>query len=108
MKRRPQPSDLDETGAELVRQTALISWSELARQHAAGNILGVAVHFDLIDIGRAMQADRSDLLATWLADGSVYRIDDLQAIEWQRENTQFWALVIAPFVVIQAYVKTPG
>ena len=108
MKRRPQPSDLDEMGAELVRQTAVISWSELARQQAGGNILAVAVHFDLIDIGRAMQADRSDLLATWLADGSVYRIDDLQAIEWQRENTQFWALVIAPFVVIQAYVKTPG
>ena len=55
-----------------------------------------------------MRADRSDLLATWLADGSVYRIDDPQAIEWQRESTQFWALVIAPFVVIQALVKTPG
>lgn len=108
MKRRPQPPELDEIGAELVRQTALIRWSELAHQHAAGNILGVAVHLDLIDIGRAMQADRSDLLATWLADGSVYRIDDLRAIEWQRENTQFWALVIAPFVVIQMLIKTPG
>lgn len=108
MTRRPQPSELDEIGAELVRQTALISWSELARQHAAGNLLGVAGHLDLIDIGRAMRSDRSDLLRTWLADGSVYRIDDSQAIEWQRENTQFWALVIAPFVVIQAHVKTPA
>lgn len=107
MSRRPAPSELDQIGTELVRQTALIAWQELAHHHAAGNLLGVVERLDLIDIGRALRADRNDLLAVWLADGSVYPIDDQRAIAWQRDNSRFWALVIAPFVLIQKATHKP-
>ena len=107
MSRRPAPSEGGRGGTEVGRRTARIAWEERAQARAAGGLLGVVERLDLIDIGRALRADRSDLLAVWLADGSVYPIDDQRAIAWQRDNSRFWALVIAPFVLIQKATHKP-
>ncbi|MDG1311061.1 MAG: DUF2288 domain-containing protein [Porticoccaceae bacterium] len=87
--------------ARLNSETAKISWIELQKHYASGNVLGVAPSADLIKVAIALNQDNAPQIQTWLGDKSVFEIADQQAMDWYENQTILWALVIPPFVLVQ-------
>ena len=87
--------------ARLNSETAKISWQELQKHYASGNVLGVASGADLIKVAIALNEDNATQIQSWLIDKSVFEVADQQAMEWFENQTILWALVIPPFVLVQ-------
>ncbi|MDG1163826.1 MAG: DUF2288 domain-containing protein [Porticoccaceae bacterium] len=87
--------------ARLNSETAKISWIELQKHYASGNVLGVAPSADLIKAAIALNQDNAPQIQIWLRDKSVFEISDQQAMDWYENQTILWALVIPPFVLVQ-------
>lgn len=90
-----------ELRAKLNSETAKISWPELERHFARGVVVAVAPGMDLIDVAHAMACDDSTALAAWMQSGQVVRVEAEQALDWHARQAVFWAVVVAPWVVIQ-------
>ncbi len=88
--------------ARLNSETAKISWHDLQTHYAAGNVLAVAEQGDLIQVAVALHNDNTARVKQWLAEHVVFHVSDQQALDWHEQNTLVWALVIPPFVLVQA------
>ena len=88
--------------ARLNSETAKISWHDLQSHYAAGNVLAVAEQGDLIQVAVALHNDNTARVKQWLAEHVVFHVSDQQALDWHEQNTLVWALVIPPFVLVQA------
>ncbi|GAB4298273.1 MAG: DUF2288 family protein [Thiohalomonadaceae bacterium] len=86
---------------KLNSETARIAWPELERHFARGVVVVVAPGMDLIEVAHAMARDDSAALAAWMQDGRVVRAEAEQARDWHARQAEFWAVVVAPWVVIQ-------
>ena len=100
-KKMTQPSDKQALIARLNSETAKISWLELQKHYASGNVLGVAPGADLIKVAIALNEDNAPQIQAWLSDKSVFEVADQQAMKWYENQTILWALVIPPFVLVQ-------
>ncbi|WP_127478682.1 DUF2288 domain-containing protein [Sulfurivermis fontis] len=87
--------------AKLNSETARIAWPELERHFARGVVVWVAPGLDLIEVAHAMARDDSAALTAWLQAGQVARAETEQARDWHARQAEFWAVVVAPWVVIQ-------
>lgn len=96
---------MTETSAELrVRlnaETGRIGWDELAPHFARGVVVRVASGLDLIEVAVAFAENRHDTVQQWLADEQVRRADDSDAEHWTAAAQSFWAVVVAPWVLVQ-------
>lgn len=92
---------MNELRAKLNRETAKISWLELQRHYAAGNVLAVAEGADLIAVAEAFHSDSAAQVKQWLSDGTVAPVDDAAATRWVDQAAEHWAVVVAPFVLVQ-------
>ena len=84
------------------RETARIHWSELAVHFAAGHLITITSELDLITAAKAMAEDNSQQIEHWMQQGHLLKTTDAQAIEWQAKNAELWAVVIKPWVLVQA------
>ena len=82
-------------------QTARIGWTELARYFARGLVVCLAPGEDLVAVAELLIDDNSKRLEKLYEDGLLHRALDEDAIRWQEENTEFWAVVVAPWVLVQ-------
>lgn len=82
-------------------ETAKISWREVERFFAAGKAIHVSTSLDLIQVAKVLQADDTQALSAWMASGQVAPVSDEQALAFADNNSLVWALVIAPWVLIQ-------
>jgi len=87
--------------AKLNSETARIAWAELERHFARGVVVWVAPGLDLIEVAYAMARDDSAALAAWMQTGQVVRAEAAQAHDWHARQAEFWAVVVAPWVLIQ-------
>jgi hypothetical protein len=92
---------LDALRQQLNTETARIGWGELQRHFARGVLVKVAPDLDLVEVAARMAADDRDSVAAWLAAGSVAQATTDDAIAWQAREASFWAVVTAPWVVVQ-------
>jgi hypothetical protein len=100
------PKDANQETLEALRQqlnteTARIGWSELQRHFARGVLIKVTADLDLVDVAARIAADDRDNVAVWLAEGRVAQATTDDAIAWQAGEASFWAVVTAPWVVVQ-------
>ena len=93
-------SDLT-TGDLLNAQTGRIGWSELARHFARGIVVRVAEGEDLVAVAEALVRDRADEVARLHEAGKLHRATDDDAVHWQKSDAVFWAVVVAPWVLVQ-------
>ncbi|MGD8175975.1 DUF2288 domain-containing protein [Marinimicrobium sp. ARAG 43.8] len=82
-------------------ETARIPWHELQRFFAAGRAIAVAPELDLIKVGAELARDNSGQLQQWMEQGHVDAVSDEQAQAWFAANSEVWALVIRPYVLVQ-------
>ena len=82
-------------------ETAKISWHELQRFYAAGNVVLVDGSLDLMTVAEALVADDTAQFSAWMADNKVSGPTPEQAQAWYDADAVLWAMVIAPWVLVQ-------
>ena len=99
-------NDTDVLRANINNETAQINWSELQRFFAGGWLIYVSSDTNLLDVAVAFSLDNKKEVSRWLTSGDVAKVTDEQAKQWHEENTEFWANVVKPWVLIQPVAQT--
>jgi hypothetical protein len=86
---------------QLNMETGRIAWQELQRHYARGVLIKVASDLDLVDVAIKFVKDDKSTIETWLSNGSIARANDDDAKTWTQATAVFWAIVVAPWVLIQ-------
>lgn len=87
--------------AKITAETARINWLDLQKFYAAGSVITVDSTVDLIDVAFAFSRDNQAQVAEWLASNLVERTTEEQAKHWYSTQTELWAVVISPWVLVQ-------
>lgn len=95
-----------ETFQKLLRETGKIEWKLLAPQLESGDLVMVENPLDLVMVAYCFAEDDKQQVAAWLEAGQVARITAEQAGHWNEENPLFWAVVVAPWVLVQPVKKS--
>ena len=95
-----------ETSADVVRakinsETARIPWKELQRFFASGKTLYVDSDLDLVEVGFAFHQDQAEMVMQWLDQEKIRAVSTELAKQWLENNTEVWAVVVKPWVLIQ-------
>ncbi len=98
----------DELRAQLNAETGKLSWKELERHYARGVVIRVAGDLDLVEVAAAFVRDDRAVVERWLTEGRVARAGNEQAEEWHRVQPVFWAVVAAPWVLVQEIEQDQG
>lgn len=93
--------------AKITAETAQINWLELQKFYAAGDVLQVSAALDLIEVAYAFAKDDKSLVATWLTQGQLGRVEPDQAQVWYQQQSILWAVVISPWVLVQDRSSLP-
>jgi hypothetical protein len=83
-------------------ETAQIKWRELQRFFASGNAIAVDLSLDLTYVAAQIAADNAAQLKSWMDAGLVDTVKDTQALQWYESDALVWAVVIKPWVLVQA------
>jgi hypothetical protein len=90
-----------ELKARLNAETARIGWCELQRHFARGVLVRVSPDLDLVEVACAVVRDDNASMGSWAAEGRVGRAQDAEARRWQQRDALLWAVVVAPWVLVQ-------
>ena len=90
----------DELIAYLNEQTGKITWEELQPYFAKGAIQLLDQGYDLIDVAAALIRDDKPFVLPLIEANHLGKITDDVAKTYSMDQG-FWALVVAPWVVIQ-------
>ncbi len=86
---------------EINQQTGMIEWQELIKHFARGVVIKVDAELDLVTVAHSISIDNKVRMQSWLDAGSVQRASDDDARKWNKDNPQFWCVVVAPWVLVQ-------
>lgn len=87
--------------AKLNLETAQLAWPELERHFARGDVIKVATGMDLIDAALNIAENNAATVQEWLAEGRIARAQLSDAEDWHARKPMFWAVVVAPWVLVQ-------
>lgn len=93
----------DTTSAEdkLEKYTGTVGWGYLRPHFLSGVLYFVDPSLQLAEVGRAFTHNRKDLVELWLNSGDLLKIGDLHALQWEKGEVEFEALVVSPFVLFR-------
>lgn len=91
----------DDTLDNIHQQTSKISWRELARFFAGGKVLLVDKNLSLVEVAAAVSSDNTQVVSQWVNANQLAAVSDEQAIDWQQKDEFLWAVVTAPWVLVQ-------
>lgn len=83
------------------RETARIEWSALEQHFAQGNLISVDKELDLVVVAKAVADDDTAQIKAWMDAAQVMTTNDQQALLWQKNNQELWAVVIKPWILVQ-------
>lgn len=86
---------------KLNQETGRIHWGELERHYARGVVVKVDGGLDLVEVAASMAADDAQQIQDWLESELLQRASADDARRWADSNEQFWAVVVAPWVLVQ-------
>ncbi len=87
--------------AKLLGETASIMWKELQPFFAKGALLWVEPSQDLIAVAEAFAENAEAKVAQWLQSAEVSKVSESKALELLERDPSLWAVVVAPWVLIQ-------
>jgi hypothetical protein len=89
---------------EYHRQTARMHWHDLQTYYARGSVVCVAPSLNLVEVAVQLGMDNTACFQGWIDAGEVAAVSDQQALAWYETNTELWAVVAAPWVLVQQRV----
>jgi hypothetical protein len=87
--------------AKLNLETAQVGWPELERHFARGVVIKVAPGMDLVNTALQVAENNTATVDGWMADGRIARAEMSDAEDWHVRQPVFWAVVVAPWVLVQ-------
>lgn len=94
--------DVEQTIVEkLLSETALMPWADLQRFFAQGNVLCVQKPLDLVQTAVRFAQDSAIELAPHIENKVISEPSNEQARAWYHNNVELWAVVVAPYVLVQ-------
>ncbi|TBU99831.1 DUF2288 domain-containing protein [Stutzerimonas kirkiae] len=93
--------------AKLLGETAVISWQELQPFFARGALLHVSEGADLVEVALAFAEDDQAKVGHWLGSAQVARVGADNAQDWLERDPELWAVVVAPWVLVQERGRQP-
>ncbi|MFN3163674.1 MAG: DUF2288 family protein [Pseudohongiellaceae bacterium] len=96
-----EPNDSEALKQKLNVDTGKISWQLLAEHQQRESVVEVDPGLDLVEVACEFVRDNRDQVEEWLNAGLVAKVDDKKAEQWQQENREVWAVVVAPWVLVQ-------
>jgi hypothetical protein len=103
--KQPDNNDLE---TRLNLETGTLQWRELERHFARGVVIAVTPELDLIEAAASIAMDRKEEISSWLETGRIFRASEENARDWLQRDPEFWATVVAPWVLIQEKPVTTG
>lgn len=97
----------DALWGELNSQTARISWKELERYFARGVVVRVSPEQDLVAVAMMLVRDRAGNIEALISAGQLRRATDEHALDWSARDPELWAVVVAPWVLVQERAAGP-
>lgn len=91
--------------AKLNSETGKLHWQELERHFARGVVVKVAPGMDLVAVAVRFAQDDKAAIEAWLRENKVDRASTEDAVTWQGRQSAFWAVVVAPWVLVQEIVS---
>lgn len=91
----------EELKARLNSETGKLGWPELQRHFARGVVVIAAPGMDLVEVATRMSMDDGEAIGQWLTAEKIRRASEEDARHWVESDTGFWAVVVAPWVVVQ-------
>lgn len=90
-----------ELRTKLNSETSRLAWPELQRHFARGVVVVVEKELDLIEVAATFAEDNKPQTASWIQLGQIRTATDADALQWQTDTASFWAVVVAPWVLVQ-------
>lgn len=91
---------------KLNHDTAKIKWSTLHEHQQIESVITVSTDLDLIDVACEFTFDNHDQVKAWLEQEQIAKVTDEKAQQWKTEERELWAVVVAPWVLVQE--QRPG
>jgi hypothetical protein len=82
-------------------QTAKISWHDLQLHYARGAVVLVDPQLDLVEVAVQLGMDNTARFQAWIDVGEIAAVQEEQAQSWFDSNQELWAVVAAPWVLVQ-------
>lgn len=104
-------NETSENDPAVVRQklnidTAKINWGALHEHQQKECVIAVSTGLDLIDVACEFTFDNIDQVKAWLEQAQITKVSGEQAQQWKLEDRELWAVVVAPWVLVQE--QKPG
>jgi len=93
------------TVQDLHAETARIRWQELEVHFARGVVIRVASELDLVEVAMGFANDDKQAVERWITAGQVEHLGMETARDWNDRDPELWAVVVAPWVVVQERVS---
>ena len=87
--------------AQLLGETAQITWAEVMPQFAKGNVLWVASQQDLVAVAEYIINDDKKQVSALMQQKALHVLTDETAMDYATRDPELWAVVVAPWVIIQ-------
>ncbi|HKK56462.1 DUF2288 domain-containing protein [Marinobacter sp.] len=97
----PADESLEQLRARLNLETSQISWKDLQTYFARGQVVRVSPALDLLTVAAELTVDNKARFEHWMAGGQVGEVTPSQARDWFENDAELWALVVAPWVLVQ-------
>jgi len=91
----------EELRARLNGETGKLVWPELERHFARGVVIKVTNDLDLIEVAMTVIDDDKVVVAEWMEQKKIGHPSLDDARDWVERQPAFWAVVVAPWVLIQ-------
>ncbi len=88
--------------AKVNLETSLIAWHELQRFFAAGLAIAVDNSLDLVEVAYRFSIDDKNQVQDWMQQQLVAAVSDQQAMDWFQQNSEVWAVVVKPWILVQS------
>jgi hypothetical protein len=101
MADKPAELNGEELRRKLNLETGRLGWPELQRHFAHGVVITLSAEMDLVEVAARFAQDDNSRVEQWLDRGNTWRATDADALRWSRSDPAFWAIVVAPWVLVQ-------
>jgi len=88
--------------AHLLGETAKIAWSELQLFYAKGQVIKLNPSLDLVEAATRVSLNAEQTVSEWIGQGIVQKVEDSDAAQWFDASATLWAVVVSPWVLVQA------